>query len=439
METRKVINNAKWIIVCKVAQSVLQLIIGMLTARYLGPSDYGLVNYAKSLVAFMLPVVHLGLNSTLIQELIDCPENQGEILGTSLAMSFVSALVSLFAVAAFVTFANKGEAVTLRVCTIYGLSVIFQSAELLQYWFHSRLASKQTSLIALISYISVSAYKIYLLMAGKSIYWFAAVSSVEYGITATLLLLAYNKNKAQKLRVSYTTGKRLFSKSKYYIIAAFMVTVFQNTDHIMLKIMAGDTENGMYSAAVTCCVMAQFIYLAIIDSVRPVILENKKKDKAAYEKSISALYCIIVYMALCQAAAFTLFANSIIHLLYGSAYTAAVTPLKILIWHFIFSCIGVIRNIWILAEEKHSILWKINLAGATGNIILNALFITRYGASGAALASVVTQCFTNVILGFIYSPLKDNNRLLLRGLKPTLLADIYIFMKQFITNETANE
>ena len=59
----RIIKNASWIIVGKVAQSVLNLIVTMLTARYLGPSNYGLINYAASIVAF---VVLLGLKDILL-------------------------------------------------------------------------------------------------------------------------------------------------------------------------------------------------------------------------------------------------------------------------------------------------------------------------------------------------------------------------------------
>ena len=90
MIKNKVFNNAKWIIVCKIAQALLQLLIGMLSARYLGPSNYGLINYAKSLVAFVGPFTQLGLNATLVRELVETPEKEGEIMGTSLLMSLMS-------------------------------------------------------------------------------------------------------------------------------------------------------------------------------------------------------------------------------------------------------------------------------------------------------------------------------------------------------------
>ena len=74
-----------------------------------------------------------------------------------------------------------------------------------------------------------------------------------------------------------------------------------------------------------------------------------------------------------------------------------------------------------LAEEKHDILWKANLMGALGNVALNYLLIPAAGAMGAALASLLTQIFTNVLLGFVMRQLRENNRMMIRGLNPVPL------------------
>lgn len=424
MKENKIFTNAKWIILCKIAQSLLQLLIGMLTARYLGPANYGLINYAKSVVAFAVPFTQLGLNATLVRELIDTPEKEGEIMGTSLVMGLVSSLSCMGLVAGFVSVANRTEPVTIAVCILYSISLVFQAMELIQYWFHSKLQSKFPSMMMLCAYVVVSAYKIFILASGKSIYWFAVVYSVEYGIIALSLLAIYRSQSKQKLSVSFSMAKRLFSKSRYYILSSLMVTLFQNTDHIMLKTMAGDVENGLYSSAITSAGVCQFVYAAIIDSARPVILAAKKADSLKYEKNISRLYCVITYLALAQGVGFTVFAQLIVKILYGAEYISAVPVLQILVWYIAFSQMGRIRNIWILAEEKQKILWKINLLGALMNVVINACLIPIWGAAGAALASLSTQIFTNLILGFLLKPIRYNNRLLLRGLDPSILAEL---------------
>lgn len=424
MNTNSVFNNAKWIILCKVAQSLLQLVIGMLSARYLGPANYGLVNYAASVVAFAVPLMQLGLNATIVRELIDNPDREGDILGTSLVMQLVSGGICMLLVAGFVSAANYGETQTQMVCVLYSLSLLFQAVETVQYWFHSKLQSKYPSIMMLCAYIVVSAYKIYLLVAAKSIYWFAVVYSIEYGIVGISLLFIYKKQAPQSLRASISTAKQLFSRSRYYIFAAMMVTVFQNTDHIMLKMMSGDIENGYYTAAITCASVVQFVYTAIVDSMRPVILSSKKTNAAEFEKNISTLYCITTYMALVQGVGFTLFAKLIVSILYGSAYMHAAPVLQILVWYVAFAYMGSVRNVWILAEGKQQFLWKINLAGALVNVAVNAILIPVWGACGAAVASLLTQFFTNFLLGFFYQPLQENNRLLINGVKPAFLWSI---------------
>ena len=67
-------------------------------------------------------------------------------------------------------------------------------------------------------------------------------------------------------------------------------------------------------------------------------------------------------------------------------------------------------------EQKY--LWIINLSGALANVALNYILIPITGIMGAALASLVTQIFTNVIIGFIIRPIRYSNMLMLRALNP---------------------
>lgn len=421
MKQKQVFNNAKWIIVCKIAQSLIQLIVGMLCARYLGPSNYGLINYAASIVAFVLPIMRLGFDSTLVRELIENPENEGKIMGTSLIMNIISAVICIFGVFTFVSISNFGDNETIIVCVLYSISLLFAALEMIQYWFQYKLVSKYSSIVMLIAYVVVSAYRIYLLASSKSVYWFALTNSLDFGIIGISLIVIYLKKSAQRLSFSYKMGKIMISRSKHYILASLMVVVIQNTDHIMLTTMIGKTENGFYSAAITCATVAQFVYIAIIDSDRPLILANKKTDEVAYERNLAGLYCITTYMALIQGVVFTIFASLFVGILYGADYTATVPVLQILVWYFAFSVMGTVRNVWILAEEKQKYLWIINLSGAVFNIVLNAITIPIWGACGAAFASLLTQFFTNFILGFIFKPIRNNNRILLKGINPRFL------------------
>ena len=418
MNKNRVVKNASWIIGIQIVKSLLGLVISMLTARFLGPSNFGLINYAASIVAFVTPIMYLGLTGVLVQEIVNTPEKEGEILGTSIFMAFISSILCIGGVISFSTIANHGEKDTIIVCALYSILLIFQSFEMVIYWFQAKLLSKYSSVVSLAAYILVSGYKIYLLATQKSIYWFAVSNALDYMIIALGATVVYKKLGGRPLRFNFNTAKHLFSKSRYYIVSNMMIAIFAQTDRIMLKLMINDAATGYYSAAVTCAGMTGFVFVAIIDSFRPLIFDDKKTDEIRYEKDMCRLYGIIIYLSLLQSLVITLFSGLIIKILYGAAYSSSINALKLIVWYTTFSYLGSVRNIWILAENKQKYLWIINLSGALANVALNYILIPITGIMGAALASLVTQIFTNVIIGFIIRPIRYSNTLMLRALNP---------------------
>ncbi len=421
MNFKLIFNNAKWIIVCKVLQSLLQLVIGMLCARFLGPSNYGLINYAASIFAFALPITKLGFDSTLVNEYVKHPEKEGEIIGTSIVLNLLSALACYGMVAVFVFNMNAGEKETITVCILYSITLFCCAFEMIQYWFQYKLKAKYSSVVMLIAYIFVAAYRIFLLATGKHVYWFALTNTIDYGLIGVSLFIIYKRLGAQRLSFSFNTAKELFSRGKHYILASLMLVILQNTDHIMLTSMIDKAENGYYTAAITCAGVAQFVFTAIIDSFRPQILHHKKDNDDKYKKSVSLLYGIISYLAIAQSIFFIIFAKWIVFILYGAEYEAAVSILRILSLYFVFSFMGSVRNVWILAEEKQKYLWVINLTGAVFNVVLNTALIPHIGGTGAAIASFLTQIFANFILVFIMKPLRESNFLFIKGINPKFM------------------
>lgn len=421
----KVAKNAVWIVGIRVVQAAVAMLINMLTARYLGPSGFGLITYAASLVAFVLPIMQLGLNNVLVQEIVSNPEEEGAILGTSITLSVLSSICCIIGVSVFALVANPGEPETILTCFLYSFILIFQAFDYVGYWYQAKLMSKYTSMISLVAYIIVSAYKIFLLVKGKSVYWFAISNALDYVLISFGGLALYRKFGGGKLSFSLELGKKMFSKSKHYILSSMMVTIFAQTDKIMLKMMLDESATGYYGAAVTCAGMTGFVFAAIIDSFRPSIFEVQKEGDGVFRHRLTMLYSIVIYLSLAQSIAMTIFSKWAIYILYGTAYYQAVSALQIIVWYTTFSYMGSVRNIWILANEKQKYLWQINMSGAIANVILNAVLIPLIGINGAAIASLITQLFTNVIVGYIIKPIRPNNAIMLESLKIKYLKDAF--------------
>jgi O-antigen/teichoic acid export membrane protein len=421
----KIVKNATWLIACKVVQSLLSFVIGTLSARYLGPGNYGIIEYAAAIVSFMVPVVQLGLRSTLVHEIIASPDKEGETLGTALFMSTASSFLGIIGVLAFTAIANPNDPETMLVCALYSISLVFQATEMLQYWFQAKLLSKYTALTSLTAYVIVLAYRCFLLITQKSVYWFAFSQALDYLLISICLYGIYRKISSQKLKVSFSLAKQLFKRSRYYIVSGIMVTFFSLTDRVMITLMLGKEANGYYSAAVSCAALSQFVFAAIVDSMRPSILEAKKVHSPDYNSHIARLYSMIVYLALLQSTVLTAAAPLVIRIIYGTTYAPASSTLRIITWYTAFSYMGSVRNIWILAEQKQKMLWKINLSGALLNVIANYILIPIIGINGAAIASVAAQLFVNFALCFIVPSLRPVGRMILEGIDPRQLRRLW--------------
>ena len=417
------VANASWIIGCRIVQALLGVVISALTARYLGPSDFGVINYAAAVVAFVTPIAKLGLTHVLVQEMVYSPESEGKILGSSLVMSMFSSVFCIIGIIAFSIATNPGDRETILVCALYSLLLISNALEVIQFWFQAKLISKYTSVVSVIAYLMISVYKVVLLLTKQGVYWFALSNAIDHFVIGVILIIIYRKKNGQKLSFSFAWVKRLFNQSKYFILSSMMITIFAQTDKIMLKFMIDEAATGLYSAAIGCASMTSFVFAAIADSLRPTILEHKKVSSPLYETNLCRLYSITIYMALAQSVAMTLLAKPIILIMYGPDFIASVPVLQIGVWFTTFSYLGSARDIWLLAENKQRHLLVINCSGAILNVLLNFLLIPEMGIAGAAIASVATQVFTNFILGFIYRPIRANNWLILKAFDPRGLID----------------
>lgn len=409
-------QNAGWLIGGKVAQMVISFFVGILTARYLGPANYGLINYATAYIAFFTAFCTLGINSVLVKEFVDKPEESGTTIGTTLVLRGISSLLSAFMIVLIVSFVDADEPTTIAVVALSSIGVVFHIFETFNFWFQSKLKSKITAIASLSAYIVTAVYKIVLLILGKSVLWFAFATSVDYICVAIVLFIVYKKECGLPLKFSFSYGKKLLGKSYHFILSGLMVAVYGYTDKLMLKQMMGESEVGYYSTATALCTMWCFVLSAIIDSVYPSIMEANNKDEELFKQRNRQLYAIVFYVSVFVSVMFQIFAPLAIKILYGEAYMPSVNPLRIITWYTAFSYLGIARNAWIVCKDKQKYLIYIYVLAAVSNVALNLIFIPLFGASGAAVASLIAQVLTSIVLPLFIKPLRENSILMLEAI-----------------------
>lgn len=411
-----VVRNAGWMIAGKLIQMVISLFVGVITARYLGPNNYGLINYAGAYTAFFTSICTLGTNAILLKELVQNPEREGELLGSNLLMRGIASAMSAICIVAVVSLVDAGEKITILVTALCSLGLIFHIFDIYRIWFQAKLKSKYSAAITLIAYVVTAAYRIILLILKKSVVWFAFATSVDYICVAVLYIVCYYRNGGKKLSISLAAGKDMAKQGYHFILSGMMVAVYGQTDKLMLKQMLGETEVGYYATATALCTMWCFVLSAIIESFHPSIIATYKTDKMQFDQRNKQLYAIVFYLSVFVSLCFCLFGDFAINLLYGKEFAPAVKPMRVATWYTAFSYLGVARNAWLVCEGKQRYLKYIYLAAAICNVLLNIPLISVWGATGAAVASLITQVLTSIVLPFLIKPLRPNSTLMLEAI-----------------------
>lgn len=418
----RVTRNACWLISGNIVNKLLSFLVGIWTARYLGPSNYGIINYAAAYTTFFLSLSSLGINSVIVKFFIDYPEQEGETLGTALVLQSISSVISIALIYIITFFVDYGNSVTISVVFLSSLGLFFCVFDTIKFWFQSKLQSKYAAIATTVAYALTSCYKLFLLITQKNVKWFALASSVDYLCIAVILLAVYVRKRGPKLSFSFAKAKSLLSSSCYYILSGLMVSIYVTSDKLMLNQLTNESAVGYYGTAFSICTIWVFVLSSIIESFSPMIMElHSKGELVQYNKKNRQLYAIIFYSSIIVGSFIFIFARIGINLLYGDAYLPAVVPLRIITWYVAFSYLGGARSLWIICEKKQKYMIHLNMGAAITNILLNLLFIPIWEASGAAFATLITQMITIVIFPVLIKDLRPNARLMLDAI---LLKDL---------------
>lgn len=410
------IKNAGWIIGEQICQMAIGFIVSILSARYLGPTNYGTLTYTASFVSFVMSVSTLGMEGVVIKKLISNPNDEGAYLGTCMLFRLFSSLLSSVCIVIIVIILNPIDQLKWLLVSLQSFQLIFRSVFILDSWFQRHLKSRYVSIGKIIASIIVSAYKIYLLVTHKNIVWFAVTNAMFDLIVALVLYAFYRYENGQKLSIEKNKGYDVLKESYHFIISGLMVAIYSQMDRIMIGNMMSDYDVGLYSTATAICGMWVFVPTAIINSFRPKILELKQiGDDKQFEKRLEQLYSSIIWLCISVSLLICFFSTFIIRTLYGDSYIRAANALRIAIWFETFSMIGTARGIWILSENKNKFVKYYLGIGAVVNLLLNCLMIPSWGIEGAAFATLITQITTSILAPCLFRETRHHTQIVLRS------------------------
>ena len=171
---RKIITNTGWLFVDNLLNLVAGFLVGAWVARYLGPAQYGVLNYALAFEVLFVPIAGLGLANIVIREIVRVPEDKNTILGTAFALQFAASLIAFALILGVAYLLQPDDTLTRWLIAIVAGQLVFRAfSNTVDYWFQSQIQSKYAVWSRNIALVLIALIKLVLLLVKAPLIAFA--------------------------------------------------------------------------------------------------------------------------------------------------------------------------------------------------------------------------------------------------------------------------
>jgi O-antigen/teichoic acid export membrane protein len=364
-------------------------------ARVLGPAGYGrfVTGYALVMLCFM--VAEGGLTGALTRHVARDRESGSRYLGDVVALRLALSVLTWIASVALARIAFDGvDAGTVAVLGVYAALGAVSQLGLGVLRGHERMdlalfvvAVERTVLVGSLGLLAVTGTSGHGVAAA-----FVLSAAVRLGMTFGPVR---RLGGSLVLRIDAPAWGRLLREALPYSVMGAMASVSWRIDTLMLSLLLPSAAAvvGAYNAAYTvfsaatlgaaAIAVATFPAVARLHTVSPAAARHLCRRAVAWLLSSGTLAAVVLYAA----------APSLIASIYGDQFLASVPVLRILAWAVAASYVGIFIRVMLPAIDR---AWHAGAAvglALLAYVGLNLLLIPRFGARGAAWATVISEVF----------------------------------------------
>lgn len=388
----KILDNIGWLFFDKILRMGVGLLVGVWVARYLGPEQFGQLNYAIAFVGLFGAIAGLGLNGIVVRDIVRAPQSAGITLSTAFILQAVAGVLAVSLVILTIGILKPDDEFTRNMVIILGASLIFKATDAIKYWYEARVQSRHVVWIENGIFVLMAIFRVAMILTESSLMAFVWLTLVEATLISIGLILIYTSRSgfAELFQASGSRAKTLMQDCWPLLLAAIAVTLYMRIDMIMLEGMSSSREVGIYAAATRISEIWYFLPTIIIASVSPSIISCHAINIRMYLYQMKRLYFMMTWLALGVSIPASLLSEPIVSLLFGKEFSDAAPVLAIHLWASIAVFLGMASSQHLLVENLQKISFYRTLIGLTCNVVLNIILIPDMGAKGAAIATVIS-------------------------------------------------
>ncbi len=405
-ETRlKIIKNIYWAVLGKIVTLLGGLVVGIFVARYLGPEQYGLMNYIISYVSLFAILASFGMDNIEIRELAKAKEDSNKIIGTAFFLKLFFAVITMILVIV-TTLMFETDTFTKMMIGVYSFSVILNSFNVIRNYFTSIVLNEYVVKTEISRTLIGAGIKILLLCLHAPLAYFILATLFDGVLIAGGYLFSY-KEKVGKVKewiFDKQLARYLIKQSFPLLLSGAAIIIYERIDQVMIGNMIDKASVAQFSVAGRLSEIVIFIPTIMAQTIAPILVRIKEYDKNEYKRKAQLFMNFSVWSSIIIAILISIFSNWIVILTFGHQYLQAAKVLQIMSFKTIGIALSVTGGQLIIIEQLQKYTSVRNILGAFLCIALNYWLIPSYGIIGSAIITIITVLFSGTISNIFISP-----------------------------------
>lgn len=367
--------------------------------RIISKEEYGLFDYLTTVGALLGVVVTLEVTQAIFRFIPEYKDTlQKQIKLASTGFWFSVGMYTLLCVLCF-SFSKLLAEILLDDVKYYDLiqitSVLFLTNAILYNFtslMRANLLSKQVVIVSTLNAVFVASFSLLFVVYFK-LGLYGLISGQLFGILLSLLF-AYTRVKAWiKFVFCFESLKQMLSFSAPLIFSSIGVVLSMFVDRVMLKEFLGAEQLASYAVAIKIASIVTLLMVGFQSALTPLIYANYQKIDTP--NKIVKLFHFYLFASLLSLILIGGSAHWLVTIIAGVQYSEAANYVAPLVCAALFSSMYLFFPGLSIAK-KTAIIALVNIFVGVLNVILNYIFIPKFGALGAAFSTLFS-----IFLAFI--------------------------------------
>jgi O-antigen/teichoic acid export membrane protein len=359
-----------------------------LYTRLLSPDDYGQVSVYLTWTTIIGYIAMFCLSYGVFNNgMIEYPQRRTEYTFSLLNLSNIITIITFILISLVYPFISSILGIDYVLIVLMFLGFLFQPAY--SFWFArqryelkykgpliwSAICGVISPLIAVICILAFPGYGVY-----------ARIIGAEIPLILIYAFFYIRLGKRSKWKVDRSFWKAAFLFNLPLIPHYLSTFLLSSSDKIMISYIVGDAATAFYSVAHSVAAVAAIIWTAINGSLVPYTYEKcKDKDYAAINKITLPLVLLVAVGCVCV----IMMAPEIVKIMATDAYYESISVIPPIVGGIFFQTQYYLYANVLYYYKKPKYVMIGSVVATVLNIVLNYIFISKYGYMAAGYTTIV--------------------------------------------------